>query len=65
MKIQMGIVGQPNVTVTAFVTAEEEEQIAEINSKREKKRPAERDAFDMTRRRLATQGAEQVRYFAA
>lgn len=65
MQIQMGIVGQPNVTVTAFMT--QEEQLVEETkvAKGKKERPMDRVAFDEARTRFASDGAEGVRYFKA
>lgn len=65
MQIQMGVVGQPNITITAYADEQDMRTIEDMNAKRQKQRPVERDAFDMARRRFASQGAEQVRYFVA
>lgn len=69
MKTTMGIVGVPNTTITTFATQQEVADMEGSNLQREadgkKARPLERMAFDESRRRLATQGAVSVRYFAA
>lgn len=77
MQIQMGIVGQPNVTITITATPAEMAAIsnqqvhaskmrvrAALAGKKVKKvRSDERIFFDMCRKRFAKQGAEETNYF--
>ena len=65
MQIQFGLVGVPNVTITVPVTREEVVRYETQNLQKKNLRPIERMAFDEARKRFASDGAEQARYFMA
>lgn len=65
MRIQIGIVGVPNVTIEAIASQQEMLALHEKRAKQEKPRAIERDVFDAARVRFAQQGATETRYFMA